>query len=435
MKPKSRIIFDTTQLVHWQGRLSGIPRVIHEMALRYSKVPGVVFATWDKYSNEYVIIDLGLSLRDRGKQIHYLKNSTSSEAALEQSQPKVSLKVEIKAKAKEAAKRAGVERYARAAWRRLNRTTEHGLPPGHQIVDFKAGDTLLVLWGEMQYDHFAQKLTDLTAQGVKLVQTIHDMIPIVVPQYNGHSTDIMVAYCKKVLPVATRLVVVSQNTKADVTSWLASNNLPVPPIGVVRLGEDFSVTKKAAPPHPELSGLKKDNFILCVGTVEARKNHTILYYAYKLAKSQGIELPTLVVVGGRGYRTENIVDIIQDDPDTRSSILLPTNVDDSALAWLYENCYFTVYPSFYEGWGIPIAESMFNKKPALVSATSSMTEIAGDLVEYFNPFSSEECLQGLVKLSNKSENTKARKKLSSYKPTTWTDTFNKLDKIVKESVE
>lgn len=432
MKSKSRIIFDTTQLVHWQGRLSGIPRVIHEMAIRYQKFPNVTFVTWDKYSDEYIIIDLQKSLRDRGKQIHYQAvGSTRSSSPGNRS--KTPLMVEVKNKAKIVAKKLHLEKYAQAAWRRARGANEHGLPAGHQFVEFQPGDSLVVLWGEMQYDHFAEKLVSLQKKGVRLVQMVHDMIPLLVPQFNGHSTEIMTSYCRKVLPITDTIIVNSRSTKQDVTKWLKQNQLNVPRFHTIRLGDDFSVNKVEKPVAPELSDLKKMNFVLSVGTVEARKNHSVLYYAYKLAAVRGISLPQLVIVGGKGYRTENIIDIINNDPEVNQKIILAHNISDTTLAWLYQNARYTVYPSFYEGWGIPIAESIANGVPCLASNTSSMTEIAGTLIDYFTPASSDECLAGMQKLNDPEYNKAARKKIAGYTPTTWSDTFSQLDEAVSRS--
>ena len=68
------------------------------------------------------------------------------------------------------------------------------------------------------------------------------------------------------------------------------------------------------------------------------------------------------------------------------------NCSDEELAWMYKNCAFSIYPSFYEGWGLPIAESAFYGAPCLASSTSSMPEVAGSAVDYFNPASTDSCM-------------------------------------------
>jgi hypothetical protein len=132
-----------------------------------------------------------------------------------------------------------------------------------------------------------------------------------------------------------------------------------------------------------------------VGTIEPRKNHTVLYYAYKLAKTRSIMLPRVVIVGRRGWGSDDIVRILTEDPDVKDDFVLLLNTSDDELSWLYGHCLFTIFPSFYEGWGIPIGESVARGVPCLCSDSSSMVEIAEGHVAHFAPTSTDECLAGL----------------------------------------
>lgn len=71
---------------------------------------------------------------------------------------------------------------------------------------------------------------------------------------------------------------------------------------------------------------------------------------------------------------------------------------DHELAYLYRNCLFTVYPSFYEGWGLPIGESLWFKKPVVASKTSSMAEVGGNMVDYVDPYSPSDIKRAIMKL-------------------------------------
>jgi len=96
---------------------------------------------------------------------------------------------------------------------------------------------------------------------------------------------------------------------------------------------------------------------------------------------------------------------------------------------LYDHSLFTVYPSNYEGWGLPIAESVARGIPCIASNTSSMPEIAGDIISYFSPNSTDECLQRVVELLDDDYRDKARHRLAQYKLTSWDDTFQQVEKI------
>ncbi len=167
-----------------------------------------------------------------------------------------------------------------------------------------------------------------------------------------------------------------------------------------------------------------------MGTIEARKNHTLLYYTYKLAKDRGITLPKLVVVGRPGWKADNIYDIMTSDPDINEQLIILQDICDNELSWLYENCLFSIYPSFYEGWGLPIAESIARKVPCICSNTSSMPEIAGNLVDYFSPLSADECLAAIVRLLDKEQLRKAKERVALYKPTSWDQSFATVNAII-----
>ncbi|RZL17736.1 MAG: glycosyltransferase, partial [Pedobacter sp.] len=85
----------------------------------------------------------------------------------------------------------------------------------------------------------------------------------------------------------------------------------------------------------------------------------------------------------------------------------------------------------YEGWGLPIAESIAHGTPCIASDSSSMPEIAGNIISYFTPTSTDECLNAIIYLSNDQHREKARKALMKYKPTTWDQTVNQ----IRDSIE
>src|SRR6185369_16418160 len=183
---------------------------------------------------------------------------------------------------------------------------------------------------------------------------------------------------------------------------------------------------KPKDPYFETSGLNGHDFILCVGTIEPRKNHTVLYYAYKLAKKRRITLPKLVIAGRRGWASDDIVRNLTEDPDVKNDFVLLLNTRDDELSWLYEHCLFTVFPSFYEGWGIPIGESVARGVPCLCSDGSSMVEIAEGHVAHFSPASSDECLAAVQRLLDPVALDEARERAARYTPFSWDASFAQL---------
>jgi glycosyltransferase involved in cell wall biosynthesis len=118
------------------------------------------------------------------------------------------------------------------------------------------------------------------------------------------------------------------------------------------------------------------------------------------------------------------------DPEVKDSFLFLHDASDEELSWLYDHSLFSVYPSFYEGWGLPIAESIAHQVPCACSNTSSMPEVAGDFVTYFSPASTDECLAAITHLLDNNTRKKAKTRLSDYQPSGWNQTFKQLTEII-----
>ena len=146
-----------------------------------------------------------------------------------------------------------------------------------------------------------------------------------------------------------------------------------------------------------------------------------------------IKLPPIIIVGGRGRLTNDLLYKIDNDSKLKKLIIKKNDVSDEELDYLYTNCLFTVYPSIYEGWGLPIAESLAYGKFCLASETSSMPEIGGKLLEYFNPYDPKKLLDLMIKyLDLKTRNIAEENIKNNYKITTWDDTTKQLFEIINK---
>jgi glycosyltransferase involved in cell wall biosynthesis len=159
---------------------------------------------------------------------------------------------------------------------------------------------------------------------------------------------------------------ISESTKRDVLSFCKEELIPSPSISVIRLGDAVD-TKVVFKDEDIVPPVRDRPFILCVGTIEVRKNHILLYIMYREAATRGITLPDLVIVGGKGWYTGDVLYQFKHDPLLKSKVHIMHGLSDRQVAWLYENCQFTVYPSVYEGWGLPIAESLAHGKACISS--------------------------------------------------------------------
>jgi glycosyltransferase involved in cell wall biosynthesis len=179
---------------------------------------------------------------------------------------------------------------------------------------------------------------------------------------------------------------------------------------------------KSSPP----ADIPNEPFILAVSTLEVRKNYLLLYYTYKLACQQRTVLPPLVICGRKGWMSEETRTLLTKDSEIKDKITI-LNPSDAELEWLYANCLLTVFPSFLEGWGLPIAEALAHGKCCVSSNTSSMPEVGGSLVTYVSPYDAAQTLQALRTLSDDKHRGSLEQKIkTTYKPWTWDKTFAQL---------
>jgi glycosyltransferase involved in cell wall biosynthesis len=424
-----KIFVDVTQLAHWQGRLTGIPRVMHELSARFAERPdgNYVFIMWNPRRRRFYEANIEQVLL-RGKATADPVPQTVKDSRSGKTKLLVPLKM-LEKRSKNVQKALYPARRTLHLMRTKSFNELHFRP---KKIVMQKGDLLFVMWGEWGDKYFTRALVDLHGRGIRLQQIAHDMLPVTAPQYSGHSSSNLKRYALAIYPLCDCIVTVSQSTKHDVVSWLKQQAVTVPDIEVIRLGDDFSLTKAKTPRGKAFvrSGVHGKDFIVCVGTIEARKNHVLLYYAYKLAIEKHIQLPKIFIIGRLGWKAEDIYELITKDPAINKQMIILHNTTDEELVWLYEHCLFSIYPSMYEGWGLPVAESVSRGIPCIASNTSSIPEIAGDLLDYFSPVSSDECLRVIAHMLEPGNIKEATAKLSKYQTTSWDQTFKAVTAIL-----
>jgi glycosyltransferase involved in cell wall biosynthesis len=214
------------------------------------------------------------------------------------------------------------------------------------------------------------------------------LIPILYPQYClPRVAKIFKKYFLDLSETSDIVFCDSKCSQQDFINFIKSLGGKVASSSVIRLGCEIPTNQDSSIPQ-----LMEQEFILFVSTIERRKNHDVLYKAYHnlLKKHNKNKIPKLVFVGRKAWGVSELLSDINLDPVTKDQILILSNISDEQLSWLYKKALFVCYPSFYEGWGLPISEALLHGKFVLASNTSSIPEIAGNLVEYVDPYSATE---------------------------------------------
>jgi len=139
-------------------------------------------------------------------------------------------------------------------------------------------------------------------------------------------------------------------------------------------------------------------FWLCVGTLEPRKNHMGLLRAYARHKARFGKVLPLVHAGGPGWLMNDFKEQIR-QLHLEDDVILLGYVEDSSLQWLYQNCYAFVYPSYFEGFGLPVLEAMSLGAAVVAANTTSIPEIVGEAGILVDPVQEEQIASAMNDLA------------------------------------
>jgi glycosyltransferase involved in cell wall biosynthesis len=222
--------------------------------------------------------------------------------------------------------------------------------------------------------------------GLRVVMCCHDIIPIKFTHFVPGMESYYAPYIEDMGKNADHILCDSHHTRMDLIVWLESKGVLPPKLSIFPLGCELQVNYSGEW-GDKIAPFKNTPYIMLVSTIEKRKNHAIICQAYKILWEQGVtNLPHILFVGGIGHGGAELMTDIQSDQQLHHQVSVVSGLRDDDLSMLYQNCLFSVYPSLYEGFGLPIAESLGYGKLCLTSTSSSMPEVGGIFAEYADPY-------------------------------------------------
>lgn len=238
---------------------------------------------------------------------------------------------------------------------------------------------------------------NLKSKNIKTIVTIHDLIFIRYPElYSYFDRKIHFLKFKKASQNADLIIAISQQTKDDIINFM---NIKPEKIKVIYQGcqEDFkkNYTVEEKEEVSKKFGLPK-NFVLNVGTIEERKNALLIVKAIKDIDT------TLVIVGKETAYTKKIYAYIEENK-IEHKVLFLKQLTSKELAIVYQLAKIFVYPSIFEGFGIPIIEALFSKTPVITTKTGVFPEAGGPQSAYIDPINQKELQETMNNLLNNPE--------------------------------
>ncbi len=226
-------------------------------------------------------------------------------------------------------------------------------------------------------------------RGAKIIGVIYDLIPISHPQFcDDNLVRLFSSWYDESIKYFDGYIAISHTVMLDVQNYLKGKGVDIKKYSFdyFILGSDFkkkrNVTQKV---RDELKTLydKNRSIYLIVSTIEPRKNHQYLFDTFKRLWENNIDV-TLVIVGRVGWKTEKLIDEMKQHPEYNNRLRIFNDLDDAELEFCYKNSKALLFPSYVEGYGLPIIESLQNNLPVLASDTPVHREVGKDMIEYFS---------------------------------------------------
>lgn len=254
-------------------------------------------------------------------------------------------------------------------------------------------DKIDVFWGP---DHCVPK----KSKHYKTVLTINDLAIL---RFKGISTKLNTIYVKfflkKIAKGANKILAISNATKEDVINFF---KIDADKIKVIYIGESsYQETNNSISQQMIETQMAKfkvtDKYMLFVSSIEPRKNIINIVKAFNAYKEKTNNPIKLVLVGGKGWNNDEIYKTINESPYT-NDIIVTGYVTDLEKEVFYRNAEFLIFPSLYEGFGIPILEAMSVGLPVITTNGSGMKEVGGDIAFYVDDPLSVDQIENKIEL-------------------------------------
>lgn len=223
-------------------------------------------------------------------------------------------------------------------------------------IDLSTNDKLFCLGGTWNHPQAANFINTIAQDNVPVLQFIHDLIPISHQHLFPSSNQVFLDYFKNIDKNLIQFATSTEHNKGEVEKNLFPNKT----VEVLPLGDEFFPFRCAPEKNLDLAGLGNEHFVLMLGTIEPRKHHEKIVRFW--IESELFKEVKLMICGIQGWGSNEFAETLKWAREKTDRIFLIENIYDDELINAYKHCYFAIYPSMLEGWGLPVSEAKsFNK--------------------------------------------------------------------------
>lgn len=263
--------------------------------------------------------------------------------------------------------------------------------------------------------------------GARFLIFVHDLIPIEYPEHVGwKQPERHHRRMKAVARLADSVIVNSADTAVAFRRYFTARNSAIPVV-VAPLGIDLGAA-------PCIGASRSDQpYFVYIATIEPRKNHRLLLEVWRrLASQLGTKAPRLVLVGRRGLKNKAILASLRRSPTLQSLVDEHTRLPDAAVAQLLVGACASLFPSFAEGFGLPVAEALALGVPVLCSNLPALREVGREVPEYLDPDDPAGWEEAIVEYAGKGSLRRQGQleRLTAWRAPSWDEHFKKLEPLI-----
>lgn len=266
---------------------------------------------------------------------------------------------------------------------------------------------------------------------LKAFYLVYDLIPVHYPEYSRvGEAERHLRRLEVMLTSGAGIIAISQDTFRHLRAYAQNTRQYLPPTEVALLGPASLGTANLQRP------LNKTYFVM-LGTIEPRKNHSLILHVWReLVKLLGNQAPTLVIIGQRGWECEQVLDLLERSPGLKDHVIEHAHCSDTALAAWLAHAQALLFPTFAEGFGMPLVEAFAQQCPVIASALPVFKEIAGDIPDYLNPLDGLGWRQAIIEYTFSVSPRRAEQldRIKHFKAPSWSEHFRIADQFLTRTV-
>lgn len=264
---------------------------------------------------------------------------------------------------------------------------------------------------------------------------IHDLIPITHPEYcrksesEKHTVRVLTALKHHELIIVNSLDTRNKLQDFAINHAFNKNNILINFLGT----KEFKTNKCFA----KNNNSKKKYFVV-LGTIEARKNHNLLLHIWRsLIERKYENVPQLIIIGRRGWECESTIDLLERCEIIKPFIKELNNCSDYELMTWLSGARALLFPSFVEGFGMPLAEAYAVGVPVIASDLAVYREFAGDTPDYLDPLDAIKWREYILDYAKPDSILRKNQleRMQSFKCPTWKMHFHKLENYLSQYYE